>query len=128
MMNTNNKNIGYEIAKGKVAEYIAYMDCVYEDKMKQIEEYNSEITNEFKDEYFDYNKSLKFVRTWDIIKNDINPAERNLVIASEVAKDYDECLTYFNGIKAPKNVASLKVLVCNARRKIREIYNQKWGD
>lgn len=128
-MNTNeNKNIGYEIAKGKVAEYIAHMDAVYEIKKEQIKAFENEITDEFDDEYFNYWKSVEFVRTWEIIKYDLNPAERNLVIAIECAKDYNECLSYFNGTKAPKNVATLRTLICNARNKIRYIYNQLWGD
>lgn len=124
-MNTNNTK--YTIAKEMVTEYIDKMDSLYEDKLKQIEDYKTNVIDEF-DEYFDYYKALKFVRTWDIIKNNLNPAEKNLVIASECAKDYEECLSFFNGGKAPKNIATLRVLICNARKKIREIYNQKWGD
>ena len=122
------KKTKYEVAKAEVQEYIETTNNIYLDKKEEIELFKNDNPELFEmNEYFDYNKAVQFIRLWDIINNDITPAERNLLIAVEISKNYSECIKSFEGT-APKNVATLKVLVYNARNKIRKIYTEKYGN
>lgn len=122
------KKTKYEVAKAEVQEYIETMNNIYLDKKEEIRLFKDDNHEVFEmDAYFDYNKSVQFIRLWDIINNEITPAERNLLIAVECSKNYSECIKSFEGT-APKNVATLKVLVYNARKKIRKIYTEKYGN
>lgn len=122
------KKTKYEVAKAEVQEYIETMNNIYLDKKEEIELFKNDNTELFEiNAYFDYNKAVQFIRLWDIINNDITPAERNLLVAVECSQSYSECIKSFDGT-APKNVATLKVLVYNARNKIRKIYTEKYGN
>lgn len=127
MKNINNE---YEIGKGEVANYIAAMDKRCEEYREEIRIYENSYSEETNlGESFNYYEALKFVRTWDIIKNDLDAVSRNLVIAMQASDmNYIKCLEWFNGAgQSIKNTATLRVMVCNARKKIRIIYEQKYG-
>lgn len=126
------QNNEYEIGKGMVAEYIKQMEETYDDLKRLIDLYDGTLYPENNPELvnFNYDKAIKFVRTWELINNDIQPHNRNLIFAIEASgEDYTKCLEYFNGKgKGYKNKATLHVLVCNARNELRLKYIEKYGD
>lgn len=120
-------NDEYFIAKGLVADYIKSMDKVVEDNKRLMQLYDDDVqTDEL--EYFDYNKALKFNRLWDVIKHDLPPTKRNLLLCFEACgEDYTKCLAFFNGNGMNyKNKATLHVLVCNARNMANKLYTEKY--
>ena len=126
-----NINKEYEIGKGKVAEYIQTMD---EQCAALREEVNAFDNDMFDDENFDYfnrEKSMKFIRTWDIIQSDaITIAQRNLLCAFAACNNkLDECLDFFNGKgKGIKNKRTLAVMISNARKAVTEKYKELYKD
>ena len=127
-----NINLEYEIGKGKVAEYIASTDKIYNELKAQLKAYNEAIFDDEPEfEWFDEKKTLKFLRTWDIIKSDdITAAQRNLICAYEACgHNLDNLLEFFNGKgKNIKNKASLNVLLSLARKAIENKYYELYGD
>ena len=121
----------YEVGKGLVAEYVASMDNLCDDYKRLIELYDSCIYPEDNPELadFNYDIAVKFIRTWDVIKNDIQPHNKNLIFAIEASgQNYAKCLEYFNGVgNGYKNKATLHVLVCNARKEVEKKYMEKYG-
>ena len=111
-------------------DYIVEMEKEYElQKQYQLQYMNEELN----DEWFDYNKSIRFTRTWDILMNKdeflIDYPVRNMLLLYNACdcrtKETLEALTGFD--TAYKNVSTLRVLITNARKKIRKIYNDKYG-
>ena len=127
MMNTE-----YEIGKGMVADYIATMDSRYLLNLKEIEIYENSLWDYVPElgDKFDYYSALRFVRTWNIIKNDLSTSDRNLILCFLASdSNYEECLAWFNGRgKNIKNTATLRVMICNVRKKIRTIYKEKYHE
>lgn len=119
----------YTIGKGKVAEYIAKMDATYKELLDLTKAFDNAIIEDKPEfEWFDYNKSIKFLHTWEIMK-EINVAQRNLLCAYEACNhSLDDCLTFFNGKgKNIKNKASLSVLISNARKAVTTKYIELYG-
>lgn len=120
----------YEIGKGKVAEYIEMMERRYKEVHQEYMDYQNAIYDD--DPRFNWFRpdiALKFLRLWRLIMNDADPRDRNLTLAY-LAYDanYDLVLDVFNGAGCNyKNVHSLKVLICAARKNIRELYEAKYG-
>lgn len=125
-------NIDYEIGKGKVADYVAMMDRIYKNRLEELKLYENSLWDYVPElgENFDYYNTLRFVRTWNIVKNELNVSDRNLIFCFLACdSNYDECLSWFNGNgRDLKNVASLRVLICNVRKKVRTIYAEKYGN
>lgn len=127
-----NTNMSYEIGKGLVAEYIAQMETIYKEYKRLINIYencsDADDVPELSD--FNYCAALKFIRTWDIMNNNIPAHNRNLLFAIEASgQNYNKCLEYFNGNgKGYKNNATLHVLICKARKQVRKIYDKIYGD
>lgn len=90
-----------------------------------LEAYDNSV-NEFEEnrfEFFDYNRTQKIVRMWDIIM-DLKPQERNLILMFEaVDHDYDKMAEYFGQYKS---CATLRVLLSNVRKEIRHKYQTKY--
>jgi len=125
-----NINLEYEIGKGMVAAYIAKMDAICKEKREDIQEYDNEIIDSDRFEYFNREEAVKFVRMWEIITNDISIKDRNIICAAAACdNNLTECLNFFNGKgKSIKNTATLKVMLYNARVAVRNIYEEKYGN
>lgn len=127
-----NINLEYEIGKGKVAEFIADTDVTYNMLQEQLKLFREGVQDEYPGmQWFNEKRTVKFLRTWDIIKSDsITAAQRNLICAYEACgHNLDALLEFFNGKgKNIKNKASLNVLLSNARKAIETKYNELYGD
>ena len=119
----------YELAKGEITTYIDEMNKNIEEIKEDIEYYFNGAVDSSKLEYFNINKAVKKVRTWEIIMSDkIRVSDRNMLCAYAVA-DYDlpTCLSFFNGKgKNIKNLKTLSTLIYNARKKVEDIYNEMY--
>lgn len=107
-------------------EYIKSMDIVYDEaKAIQDDYYNDRLD----DEYFDINKSLKFTRTWEILKSMENVAARNLLLLFNACGcRYKETLDALCGVGTVyKNEATLRYMMTDARKKLKKIYDDKYG-
>ena len=125
-------NVDYEIGKGIVADYIAKMDKICKRRIEELKIYENSMWDYVPElgENFDYYSTLRFVRTWNIVKNELSISDRNLILCFLACdSNYEDCLAWFNGHgRDLKNVASLRVLICLVRRKVRTIYAEKYGD
>ena len=119
-------NKQYEIAKCVIVNYIAGMKELYEINQDVIDKYNNSI---YDDEVEDLEVAIKFCRTWDIIMNDLSVSDRNLFILYQASdRNMKKALEYFNSIgKSYKNTATLTVIMCGIKKKIKEIYFNKYG-
>lgn len=117
-------------SKGKtlIDKYIKNMDVLYNEQKELQDLYSND---KLTDEYYNINKSLKFTRTWEIINNDLDYAVRNLLLLFNACDcRYKETLEALSGSNCVqyKNVATLHVMVTRARKIIKNIYNEKYGD
>lgn len=122
-----NINLEYEIGKGKVAEYIAIMNSKCEAIREEIVAFDLDMFDSDAFEFFDREKSLKFIRTWEIIQSDaVSIAQRNLICAfAACGNKLDDCLAFFNGKgKNIKNKRTLAVMISNARKVVTDKYNE----
>lgn len=121
--NTMKKKIdGKKLLNG----YIKEMQTYYEDELEKQQLF---LNDKLNDEYYDYKKSVKFTRTWEILMNMKNLAARNLILLFNACGDkYKETIEALCGIGVfYKNEATLRVMITNTRKKIKEIYNKKYG-
>lgn len=123
------KNIQYEEAKKKLDEYIKENSTLYEWLKDTCRKYDNAIFEQPDFAGFNYEKALKFIRTWDIINN-LPADKKNLfLLFCSTGYDYKETLEVFNGVgKGCKNVSTLRVLISNIRKIIREKYTLNYGD
>lgn len=120
----------YEYAKGEIAAFIKEMNQNVAEIKMDIDEYLNEGVESSRLEFFNLEKSLKIVRTWEIIISDkIRVCDRNIICAYVIADcDPSTCLSFFNGKgKNIKNVATLNTLIYNARKAIKDIYYEMYG-
>lgn len=125
-----NINLEYEIGKGLVADYIETMERECQATKDMITEFDNDMLDSEEFDYFDRDKALRFVRTWEIIQSDsISIAQRNLICAfAACSNKLDECLAFFNGKgKNIKNKRTLAVLISNARKAVTKEYEKKYG-
>lgn len=125
-----NINLEYEIAKGKVNEYIETMNIECEALEENIKQYDNDMCDSTEFDYFDREKALRFVRTWKIINsNAITIAQRNLLCAFAACNNkLEPCLVFFNGKgKNIKNKRTLAVMIANARRAVVNKYNELYS-
>lgn len=122
------KNINYDVVKEKVNDYIRKMDAQCEACKQELNNYYNAFNDGENYGCFDEENTLKFIRTWDIIKNEIPIPQRNLLIAYQIAGNrLEPCLQYFNGEgEGIKNKSSLAVLISNARKAVRYRYYEKY--
>ena len=119
------KNIKYEQGKRLLEKCIKQTDIHAEwlkDMCKNYDENLPEYTG------FDYQQAIKYMRTWDIIKE--LPTDKKNLFIIYVACDfnYKNTLAIFNDIgKGYKNAATLRVMISNIRKQIKEIYKDKYG-
>lgn len=126
------KNIEYSKGKKLLENFYSNMDKLIADLQTNIDIYENAIDNP--DDVpelalFSYSKAVKLKRTYSIIKNDLQPTERNL-FCTYLACDYDykKTLEIFNGEnKGYKNIATLRVIIANIRKIIKEKYKEKYG-
>ena len=124
-------NIEYEKGKQILKEYIEKENNLYswlKDMFNRYENCPYDYSPEFAG--FDYNSAIKFIRTWEIINNDLPIDKKNLIlIYNACGGDNAKTLEIFNGTgKVYKNKATLCVLICNTKKIIKQIYNEKYGD
>jgi len=119
------KNNDFDIVKSKIAAYTKEMEDNYNYYLKAIDYYNSKPTDYVAElgESFDINIAEKFVKTWETIQK-MQPVQRNMLLCFICCdKDYNKTLQVFNGEgKNYKNVASLRVLVHNAKKDFFKLY------
>lgn len=127
-------NFEFEEGKGVIALYRENMQKIYDDYVSEINDIKSTreyFLDELDEELESYLKrGLRFIHTWDIMMNDLEPSDRNLLLAMGATdNDYDEVLSYFNGRNCNvKNKRTLSVMVCKARRNLRELYKEKYKE
>lgn len=116
----------YDLAKSEIVKYMAEMDEIYELNNKVIEKYGNDI---FSDDIEDLQVAIKFCRTWNIVKNELSVSDRNLFILYQISnRNIKRTLEYFNAIgKNYKNTATLTVIICNIKKKIKELFKEKYG-
>lgn len=119
----------YELGKKMLSDYVESMDKICEDLQTEIERYNDDGVGSSEFEWFDSNKALKTIRTWDIIKNHLTPCDRNLLCAFAVCDNkLKPCLAMFNGAgKQIKNTQTLSQMLSLARRNAKNKYNELYG-
>lgn len=126
----------YSVGKKKVSEYIKQMENRYLHHLQTIDMYESELfeeSDEFRFLQENIDIAQKFVRTWDTL-NELSPVDKNMLLCfSACDRDYDETLKIFNGIKDnkvknKKNLASLRMAICRARKKLIDKYTEKYGN
>lgn len=117
------KNIN---GKKLINDYICSMELVYQEQKELQDLYNAD---KYDNDYFNINKSLKFTRTWEILMSMDNIAARNLLLLfNACGSKYKETLEALSGLNVEyKNEATLRVMITNARKIIKEIYDDKYG-
>lgn len=125
------KNFGYAMKKNInskkiIDDYVKQMNEVYEE---QIEYQQLYLNDKLNDEYFDYYKSLKFTRTWEILNEMEDIPARNIMLLFNACGDrYKETLEALCGLGVTyKNQATLHVIITKTRKKIKDLYNDKYG-
>ena len=125
-------NIKYSKGKKLLEKFYTNMDKLIADLQSNIDIYDNAIDNP--DDvpelaWFNYRKAVKLKRTYNIILNDLQPTERNLFcIYLACNYDYEKTLEIFNGEnKGYKNIATLRVIIANIRKIIKEKYKEKYG-
>ena len=118
----------YKKLKNKMTEYSNQMKVIYEEYSHAIELYeNSPVIYHPELEWFNYSVAVKFIRTWDIINNDLRESQKNLLLSYYACgESYDKMLEAFESDTCSKG--TLRVMMCLARKKVKEIYNEKYGN
>lgn len=123
-------NFLFSEAKGAVKEYVAMMERRYNEVKQEYTDYmNAIYDDDPRFMWFNPDSSLKFLRTWRIIMDEADPRDRNFIIMYLCYDgDYNRILEVFNGAGCSyKSAASLKILIWAARKKVRELYEAKYG-
>lgn len=122
------KNIKYNEGKKILDKFITETNSLYEWLKKTCERYNNSVFELPEFTGFNYEKAVKFINTWDII-NELPTEKKNMfLIYCATEFDYEKALEIFNGVgKGCKNVATLRVLITNIRKIIKEKYRNKYG-
>lgn len=117
------KNKEYEAGKKLVAEYIEKMNGIYKDTFQRL------MNDMDEDSEFESIEAVKFIRTWDIIMNDITEYEKNLFCTySACDSNAYKCLDIFNGKgNNIKNIFSIRAMIYTIKKKINKIYNEKYN-
>lgn len=123
------KNEVFDEAKDKVAEYEKLMQETYESFLEEIKELENPFRVEDTDEG-EVKKMKKFCRTWEIMNNKLTVSDKNiLLVMGAYNQKYDEVLACFNGRGSKvKNLRTLQVMVCQARKRVRDFYNKEYGN
>lgn len=117
----------YKKLKTEMTEYLKQMKVIYEEYSHAIELFENSVTYHPELEWFNYSEAVKFIRTWDIINNNLRESQKNLLLAYYACgESYDKMLEAFESDTCTKG--SLKVMMCLARKKVKEIYNEKYGN
>lgn len=115
----------FEVYKGKLADYIEKMEALYNYYLEAIEFYNNQPTDYVAElgDSFDLVTAINFIKSWKTIQ-EMQPVQRNMLLCYVCCDcDYKKTLEVFNGEgKNYKNVASLRVLVHNARKEFFKLY------
>ncbi len=123
-------NFLYSEAKGAVQEYVAMMERRYNEVKQEYTDYmNAIYDDDPRFLWFNPDRAIKFLRTWRLIMDEADPGDRNFVILYLCYEgDYNRILEVFNGAGCSyKSAASLKILIWAARKKVRELYEKKYG-
>ena len=123
-------NFLYSEAKGAVQEYVAMMERRYNEVKQEYTDYmNAIYDDDPRFLWFNPDRAIKFLRTWRLIMDEADPRDRNFVILYLCYEgDYNRILEVFNGAGCSyKSAASLKILIWAARKKVRELYEEKYG-
>lgn len=122
------KNINYEQGKHLLQEYIQNTEQYIKWLKEMCDKYDNTLFDLPDFGAFDYEKAVKFIRTWEII-NEFPTDKKNLfLIYCACEYNYTKTLAIFNDIgKGCKNAATLRVLISNIRKLIKEIYTERYG-
>ena len=119
------KNIKYEQGKRLLEKTIKQTDIHaewFKDMCKNYDENLPEYTG------FDYHQAIRYMRTWDIIKELPTDKKNLFIIYTACDFNYKNTLAIFNDIgKGYKNAATLRVMISNIRKQIKEIYKDRYG-
>lgn len=109
-----------------LTDYITEMNRMYEDQIQMQKMYGDD---NLSDEYFNYTKSLRFTRLWELMM-ELKPVDRNLLLLYQACGNRYKAMLdeLFKSNVNYKNDATLRVLVTNARKEIRRLYKEKYGD
>lgn len=77
----------------------------------------------------DMREAVVYLRTWKLI-NELPTNKKNLLLIFCACKyNYKKTLEVFNGVgKGCKNIATLRVLITNIRKLLRQKYDEQYGD
>lgn len=118
------KNIKLD-GKQLISDYIKSMETVIEEQKQYQQLY---LNDSLPDDYFNYNKSIKFTRVWDILLSMDNYAARNLLLLFNACGcRYKQTLEALWGLNVEyKNEATLRVMITKARKIIKDIYYERY--
>lgn len=121
-------NFGQHMTKKNkiVEEYIAEMDDIYKMNKELQDKYNNACVDLPELTDFNFSRSLEFTRTWEIIKT-MEIAQRNIYLLFLIAERKYKKMIQLMGNEY-KNESTLRVLVCNARKIIKNKYKELYGD
>lgn len=113
--------------KNIINKYIKAMNVVYKEQKEYQDMY---LNDRLDDDYFNYNKSLKFTRTWETLMSMEDVPARNLMLLFNACGDrYKDTMEALCGLgMAYKNQATLHVMITKTRKKIKELYASKYGN
>lgn len=128
MNNQKTDNIRKEAQK-RTQDYVDYMNKTVQAYKEDIQRWYN--TDEYLQdpymEWFNCVKALRTVRLWDIIQNELDPAQRNLLNCYYANGQKMDTMAAIFAVQY-KNAATLRVLLSNARKAVREAYKAKYGD
>ena len=128
-MRKKKKEIDLEPPKsGKelLQEYTNEMDGLYRWLNETLAAYDNAIFNTPDFSGFDREYAVRFIRTYDIIHEVLTDAQRNMFyLFTASGEKYKDTLELLSG--QPKNVATLRVMICKIRKKIKERYYELYG-
>lgn len=115
-------------AMNLIESYTRMMDARCAEISDDIEKFDTNTFLSEDYEYFDREKMERAVRTWDIIKNKLNPSRRNLYILNSACKDTKETFQYLSDMGYMiTSVNSLSQTLCYIKEQIRIIYARTYG-
>lgn len=108
-------------------DYIKSMEkVVAEQKCKQLLYMNEELEEP---DYFDYYRSVKFCRAWEVLLSMDDYAARNLLLLfNACGNNCKNTLDVLAGFNVSYGTATIRVMLTKARKAFKKLYKEKYGD
>ena len=113
------------MTKNDFNAYVMDMMDLYDMNKKLINIYYNGVGGEPELSGVDIREAIEFVRTWDIIENELTTSDRNLYLAFMASgRHYQPLLEYLG--KDVKKDGALRVMIFNIKNKIKKKYNERY--